>query len=455
MTYPARRSALRILFTGLLLIGSATAANDSNAYIANLLTSMGISGINEGNVCSASGIRCANGFVSEIMLHAIDRFSAAPRTLPDHTVAPFNTYHYDEMTIATIECSNFPSLTGSLPAAWGRIKTLYYLRLADSQLTGSLPKEWSAMTALITLYLANNQLSGTLPPEWTSLKIRSLDLSSNQLTGALPLGWGSLSLLVNLKLSNNGLTGALPPEWSYMRELLTLDVSNNQLGGTLPQEWSGITALETLRLGKNQLIGSFPASWSTLPALQVLELNDNQLSGNVPDRLPPRIQSVDFRGNRLSGCFPQSFTTATYPSAKGIYLPEEVSGCVPPSWKEPKNGLYNCYSDLLKSYSSSTLDDCASDSSCSVDAAKPEKKGLSAGAIAGIVVACVVVFLVILFLIIFLCCCRKNKKDAGKLVLSTETPGTMNPLVVGSSEDDRSCSQGRTESMYSHYNDVH
>ncbi|CAD2216988.1 hypothetical protein ADEAN_000446600 [Angomonas deanei] len=107
--------------------------------MVNLLTAMGISGITPDNVCATSGINCWGWMIQRINLKDVPSFTSAARTLPDHTVAPFNTYNYKEMDFTSIECAMCENLTGSLPAAWGQIKSITTIDFSYSGLTGSLP----------------------------------------------------------------------------------------------------------------------------------------------------------------------------------------------------------------------------------------------------------------------------------------------------------------------------
>ncbi|CAD2219687.1 Leucine Rich repeats (2 copies)/Leucine rich repeat/Leucine Rich Repeat, putative [Angomonas deanei] len=258
--YLLRRSFHSILLTGLLLLGAATAANDSNAYAVSLLAAMQVFGITTSDVCTATGITCTGGFVTGIKLDAYPSMTTNFRKIPDHTTDPFYTYSYEEMTITSIKCARCVYVEGSLPAAWSRIKTLTSIIFNDCRLTGTLPVAWSAFTAL-----------------------KELRLDSNKVTGTLPLGWSSITSLQSLRVGGNQITGTLPPEWKSMSNLEELDLHSNQLTGTLPPEWKSMNNLQRLDLFRNQLTGTLPAQWSIMPRLRTLFLDSNQLSGCIPE----------------------------------------------------------------------------------------------------------------------------------------------------------------------------
>ncbi|KAK7199292.1 Leucine rich repeat N-terminal domain/Leucine rich repeat/Leucine Rich Repeat [Novymonas esmeraldas] len=129
------------------------------------------------------------------------------------------------------------SLSGTLPASWGRLTRLREVQLGQSALTGPLPTAWGSLTGLRKLNLGGNALSGTLPAEWGSLvHMTTLDLSRNSLTGRIPALWGSMTELEELHLNDNQLTGSLPGAVSVLW-LNTVDISNNQLCGCAPRRW--------------------------------------------------------------------------------------------------------------------------------------------------------------------------------------------------------------------------
>ncbi|KAK7199564.1 Leucine rich repeat/Leucine Rich Repeat [Novymonas esmeraldas] len=133
------------------------------------------------------------------------------------------------------------SLSGTLPASWGRLSQLRELQLGQNALSRPLPAAWGSLTGLRKLNLGGNGLSGTLPAEWGSLvHMTTLDLSRNSLTGRIPASWGSMTELEELYLNDNQLTGSLPGAVSVLW-LNTVDISNNQLCGCVPNWWYSTT----------------------------------------------------------------------------------------------------------------------------------------------------------------------------------------------------------------------
>ncbi|CAD2214745.1 hypothetical protein AGDE_12759 [Angomonas deanei] len=203
-------------------------------------------------ICSSRGVVCTDGVVTAIDLKSALALYSGRGTLPDHTVDPFNTYDYAGMTITTIQCSGCTLLTGSLPVAWGKMKSLTEISFDLCVLTGTLPSEWSGL-----------------------LNLAFLHLDANRFTGTLPGSWGSMVKLQRLYLNNNRLTGTLPPEWASLVSVKYLYAYRNQLSGTLPQTLP--PNIQMFDVNKNAITGYIPLSYTTdnYPSANRISLQDN------------------------------------------------------------------------------------------------------------------------------------------------------------------------------------
>ncbi|XP_021668551.2 LRR receptor-like serine/threonine-protein kinase RGI5 isoform X2 [Hevea brasiliensis] len=114
-------------------------------------------------------------------------------------------------------------LSGQIPPAIGRLKSLTGLYLHFNALTGDIPKEIAELTDLTDLYLNVNNLFGEIPPQIGSM-------SNLQ----VPASLGDLSLLTRLDLSFNGLFGSIPVKLANASMLQALDIRNNSLSGKVP-----------------------------------------------------------------------------------------------------------------------------------------------------------------------------------------------------------------------------
>ncbi|EPY20767.1 surface antigen protein 2 [Angomonas deanei] len=219
-------------------------------------------------VCS-SHTKCITcdgaGNVQKINLKGLNNYQQMTRTLPDHTQHPFTTYNYESMGITEIQCDLCTNTLGTLPAVWGRMKSLTRLNFRKSPITGTLPREWGQLTGLSVLSLGTCKLTGTLPPEWSRMtSLRELSLDNNGLTGTLPTGWQSLKNLDFIDLNSNKLSGTLPPEWSKMSGLRVLNVKHNDLEGYIPLSYTeySFPGIEEILVTENpKLWGCMPPSW--------------------------------------------------------------------------------------------------------------------------------------------------------------------------------------------------
>ena len=122
-------------------------------------------------------------------------------------------------------------LSGSLPAALGKMEHLQVLSLDRNSISGSLPSELGNLSNLTRLAMNRNSLSGAIPSQLGNLSNLSIiGLARNQLSGSLPTSLGNLSGLTKVSLHDNtGLSGALPSGFTNLGNLQRLAIANTGL----------------------------------------------------------------------------------------------------------------------------------------------------------------------------------------------------------------------------------
>nr|XP_017253719.1 PREDICTED: leucine-rich repeat receptor-like protein kinase PXC1 [Daucus carota subsp. sativus] len=214
------------------------------------------------------------------------------------------------------------------------------------------------------LKLPSLNLRGSIVSLSSLDQLRFLDLSNNRLNGSI----SAITNCTNLKhiyLSSNDLSGDIPREISSLRRLVRLDLSNNNIRGSIPTEFSSLTRLLTLRLDNNEISGLIPRSLDSIPHLKQLNLSNNLLYGRVSENLLKRFGTESFSGN------------------------EALCGAT-----------LECSNRTVQSFpTSSNIDN--------VKNSKP--RGLSSGAIVGIVIANAVILLVVIAFVAAYCCGRYSR----------------------------------------------
>ena len=230
-------------------------------------------------------------------------------------------------------------LTGTMPAALGRLSGLRVLELIGNQLTGEIPAELGGLSQLESLWLPANQLTGNIPPELGELAVLwSLQIAGNQLSGGIPPELGNLENLHNLYLSGNQLTGEIPPELGGLESLERLYLGSNRLTGEIPAELGDLETLQQLELRDNQLTGEIPKELGDLDNLQTLSLHSNRLTGEIPSELGglASLDQLSLSGNQLTGEIPQEFGDLS--ALRGLRLAgNQLTGEIP----EEFGGLTN------------------------------------------------------------------------------------------------------------------
>ncbi|KAF6256526.1 hypothetical protein COO60DRAFT_1252895, partial [Scenedesmus sp. NREL 46B-D3] len=91
---------------------------------------------------------------------------------------------------------------------------VYIIDLSQIGLTGTLDDSvpLANLTRLQALWMSGNELAGSLPASWGRIRsLQEVKLDMNALTGSLPVDWRDLRKLKKLLLNGNRLSGSAPP----------------------------------------------------------------------------------------------------------------------------------------------------------------------------------------------------------------------------------------------------
>ncbi|EFJ05924.1 hypothetical protein SELMODRAFT_270002 [Selaginella moellendorffii] len=175
-------------------------------------------------------------------------------------------------------------------------------RLGWNRSAGAGPCDWRGIecssTGITRIRLPGVGLAGSVPPGSLSslTSLRVLSLRSNRLGGPFP-DLRNCSQLRALYLQDNRFSGRLPPDFSLWPQLLHINLAYNALNGSIPTSIDNLTRLTTLNLENNTLSGGLAPELS-LPRLVRFSVANNNLSGPVPRSLQG-FSSAAFDGNVL------------------------------------------------------------------------------------------------------------------------------------------------------------
>ncbi|CAI9782339.1 unnamed protein product [Fraxinus pennsylvanica] len=117
---------------------------------------------------------------------------------------------YSEMPSLTILQLNNNNFEGNvIPDTYGNMSKLIKLSLRNCNLQGKVP-DLSGIRSLLYLDLSKNQLTGKIPVNRLSDNITTINLSKNQLNGSIPSNFSGLPHLQKLRLNNNLMSGSVP-----------------------------------------------------------------------------------------------------------------------------------------------------------------------------------------------------------------------------------------------------
>lgn len=202
----------------------------------------------------------------------------------DQNPCSWNGITCKDQTVVSISIPK-RKLHGSLPPSLGSLSHLRHLNFRNNQLFGTLPQELFQATGLQSLVLYGNSFSGPVPNEIQNLRyLQTLDLSQNFFNGSLPDSVLECKRLKALVLSRNNFTGFLPDGFGAgLSSLEKLDLSFNDFHGLIPSDIGNLSSLQgNLDLSHNLFSGSIPASLGNLPEKVYIDLTYNNLSGSIP-----------------------------------------------------------------------------------------------------------------------------------------------------------------------------
>eukprot|EP00887_Chlorella_sp_A99_P001951 scaffold18.g1951.t1 len=224
-------------------------------------------------------------------------------------------------TLTGLNVGSNAHITGPVPAClFNASSGLTYFSAQEDQLGGALPADgFTDSTKLQSLYLSQTGLTGSVPASLAKLpKLEVLDLGRNSLEGSLPDQWGSK--LRTLVLSLNKISGALSFALANHPTLEWVDMESNQLT-KLDNKWlnpdpAAVTKnppLSVLKIPGNNIQSEFPASLAYYPKLVTLFLQNNQFQGSLPNVTVgqfPALRGLNMSTNAVSGPIPSSWNNS-------------------------------------------------------------------------------------------------------------------------------------------------
>lgn len=293
-----------------------------------------------------------------------------------------------------------------------------------------LTSDRSALLALRTVVGGRTLLWNVTeqsPCNWAGVqcndnRVTALRLPGVALSGEVPVGiFGNLTNLRTLSLRLNTLSGQLPTDLSQCTNLRNLYLQGNHFTGEIPAFLFSLHDLVRLNLAGNNFSGEISTTFNNLTRLRTLFLEENQLTGSIPDLELHNLEQFNVSYNNLNGSIPTSLKSM--PS--NAFLGNSLCG-VP---------LVSCSKDASPAAGSRGV---------TVSRKNGNKKKLSGGAIAGIVIGCLVGFVFILVVLFVLC-----RKRSSKNTRSVDIASIKQPDVEIMGEKSAEVESGRLNNGYS------
>ncbi|KAE7995358.1 hypothetical protein FH972_000167 [Carpinus fangiana] len=332
--------------------------------------------------------------------------------------APFSSRQLTELVLLALIFVSLPLARATTnPSDVQPLQVLYTSLNSPSKLTnwkssGGDPcgESWKGITcegsAVVSIQISGLGLNGTMGYSLADLKsLRKFDLSDNGIHDTIP--YQLPPNLTSLNLAGNNLTGNLPYSFSTMVSLSYLNMSRNSLSQSIGDVFANnLVRLSTLDLSFNNFSGDLPSSLSSLSNLSSLYLQNNQMTGSLNVLLSLPLTTLNVANNNFSGWVPQELKAIPNFISNANRTHARSGGPSP----RGSNGE-SSHSD----------------------------KGLTVGAIVGIILGSIFIVLVLLLVLAF--CIRKKKKDTGaRTPRGSLSVGTNN--VITEMQEQRSKSMG-------------
>ena len=151
------------------------------------------------------------------------------------------TYYFSEKSVS--RCSE--NLSGkenqiqSLPASWGKIKTIGVQAFDGNAITG-LPDSWGQVESVGAESFKDNKITQLTAP-WTTFSTIPTGLFANNEIVTLPADWGNITEIGRNSFQANRIA-ALPSSWGNVKDILAAAFANNALTA-LPADWGNVDAI--------------------------------------------------------------------------------------------------------------------------------------------------------------------------------------------------------------------
>lgn len=198
------------------------------------------------------------------------------------------TYYFSEKSVS--RCSE--NLSGkenqiqSLPASWGKIKTIGVQAFDGNAITG-LPDSWGQVESVGAESFKDNKITQLTAP-WTTFSTIPTGLFANNEIVTLPADWGNITEIGRNSFQANRIA-ALPSSWGNVKDILAAAFANNALTA-LPADWGNVDAIGFYYRNRDQpypVFGNY-VDWNTSTSI------DTDKAKNKITSLPESIGKLTY-----------------------------------------------------------------------------------------------------------------------------------------------------------------